>query len=134
MQTAASDADVVVYIGCGERGNEITEVLPEFPHLVDPRIRALMARVRPLADSTPSGRDEEAEVVRVHLHDGTTLEREVSRVDRLETGGEIGEKFFSCAERVLPSEQAQRVYDHALRLEELGTLEPLMSATRPSEP
>jgi len=32
-----SDADVVVFVGCGERGNEMTEVLQEFPHLVDPR-------------------------------------------------------------------------------------------------
>jgi len=32
-----SDADIVVYIGCGERGNEMTEVLTEFPHLEDPR-------------------------------------------------------------------------------------------------
>ncbi len=32
-----SDADVIVYIGCGERGNEMTEVLREFPHLQDPR-------------------------------------------------------------------------------------------------
>jgi V/A-type H+-transporting ATPase subunit A len=32
-----SDAQVVVYIGCGERGNEMTEVLQEFPELVDPR-------------------------------------------------------------------------------------------------
>jgi len=31
------DADVIVYIGCGERGNEMTEVLEEFPHLKDPR-------------------------------------------------------------------------------------------------
>ena len=31
-----SDAQVIVYIGCGERGNEMTEVLQEFPHLVDP--------------------------------------------------------------------------------------------------
>jgi V/A-type H+-transporting ATPase subunit A len=31
-----SDADVIVYIGCGERGNEMTEVLSEFPHLKDP--------------------------------------------------------------------------------------------------
>jgi len=30
------DAKVIVYIGCGERGNEMTEVLNEFPHLVDP--------------------------------------------------------------------------------------------------
>lgn len=32
-----SDADVIVYIGCGERGNEMTDVLEEFPHLKDPR-------------------------------------------------------------------------------------------------
>ncbi len=32
-----SDADVVIFVGCGERGNEMTEVLQEFPHLVDPR-------------------------------------------------------------------------------------------------
>ena len=32
-----ADAEVIVYIGCGERGNEMTEVLQEFPHLVDPR-------------------------------------------------------------------------------------------------
>lgn len=30
------DAQVIVYIGCGERGNEMTEVLDEFPHLIDP--------------------------------------------------------------------------------------------------
>lgn len=30
------DAQVIVYIGCGERGNEMTEVLSEFPHLLDP--------------------------------------------------------------------------------------------------
>ena len=32
-----ADSQVVVYIGCGERGNEMTEVLVEFPHLTDPR-------------------------------------------------------------------------------------------------
>ncbi len=32
-----ADADIVVYIGCGERGNEMTEVLTEFPFLEDPR-------------------------------------------------------------------------------------------------
>ena len=32
-----ADADVVVYVGCGERGNELTEVLQEFPRLPDPR-------------------------------------------------------------------------------------------------
>jgi len=32
-----SDADIIVYIGCGERGNEMTDVLEEFPKLVDPK-------------------------------------------------------------------------------------------------
>jgi V/A-type H+/Na+-transporting ATPase subunit A len=40
-----ADAQVIVYIGCGERGNEMTEVLQEFPKLVDPRSnRPLMER------------------------------------------------------------------------------------------
>ncbi|MBN1766574.1 MAG: V-type ATP synthase subunit A [Sedimentisphaerales bacterium] len=39
------DADMIVYIGCGERGNEITDVLTEFPQLIDPRSgRSLMER------------------------------------------------------------------------------------------
>lgn len=32
-----ADADIIVYVGCGERGNEMTEVLTEFPKLMDPR-------------------------------------------------------------------------------------------------
>lgn len=32
-----SDADIIIYVGCGERGNEMTEVLSEFPGLIDPR-------------------------------------------------------------------------------------------------
>ena len=32
-----SDADIIVYIGCGERGNEMTDVLNEFPELIDPK-------------------------------------------------------------------------------------------------
>lgn len=31
------DADIIVYVGCGERGNEMTEMLEEFPHLKDPK-------------------------------------------------------------------------------------------------
>ncbi len=48
-----SDADVVVYIGCGERGNEMTEVLTEFPHLQDPRTGdALMKRTVLIANTS----------------------------------------------------------------------------------
>jgi V/A-type H+-transporting ATPase subunit A len=40
-----AEADVVVYVGCGERGNEMSEVLSEFPELVDPRTgRSIMDR------------------------------------------------------------------------------------------
>lgn len=40
-----AEADVVVYVGCGERGNEMTDVLTEFPELTDPRTgRPLMER------------------------------------------------------------------------------------------
>ena len=48
-----SDADIVVYIGCGERGNEMTEVLTEFPHLEDPRTGApLMNRTVLIANTS----------------------------------------------------------------------------------
>ena len=48
-----SDADVVVYIGCGERGNEMTEVLREFPELIDPRShRPLMERTVLIANTS----------------------------------------------------------------------------------
>jgi V/A-type H+-transporting ATPase subunit A len=48
-----SDAQVVVYIGCGERGNEMTEVLQEFPHLIDPRTgRPLMERTVLIANTS----------------------------------------------------------------------------------
>ena len=48
-----SDVDVVVYIGCGERGNEMTDVLQEFPELVDPRTgESLMKRTVLIANTS----------------------------------------------------------------------------------
>ncbi len=48
-----SDADVVVYVGCGERGNEMTEVLATFPKLVDPKSkRPLMERTILIANTS----------------------------------------------------------------------------------
>ncbi len=48
-----SDADFVVYIGCGERGNEMTEVLREFPKLIDPRSgKSLMERTVLIANTS----------------------------------------------------------------------------------
>ncbi len=47
------DADIIVYIGCGERGNEMTDVLTEFPELVDPRTgQSLMARTILIANTS----------------------------------------------------------------------------------
>jgi len=48
-----SDADIIVYIGCGERGNEMTDVLEEFPALIDPRTnRPLMERTILIANTS----------------------------------------------------------------------------------
>lgn len=48
-----SDADLIVFIGCGERGNEMTEVLREFPELKDPRTgRPLMERTILIANTS----------------------------------------------------------------------------------
>ena len=47
------DADLIVYIGCGERGNEMTDVLTEFPSLTDPRTgRSLMERTILIANTS----------------------------------------------------------------------------------
>ncbi|MEJ5284226.1 MAG: V-type ATP synthase subunit A [Brevinematia bacterium] len=48
-----ADAQVIVYIGCGERGNEITEVLEDFPKLIDPRTgKPLMERTILIANTS----------------------------------------------------------------------------------
>ena len=48
-----SDAAIIVFIGCGERGNEMTEVLREFPELKDPRTgRPLMERTILIANTS----------------------------------------------------------------------------------
>ncbi|MCD2198903.1 MULTISPECIES: ATP synthase subunit A [unclassified Halobacterium] len=48
-----SDADIVVYIGCGERGNEMTEVIEDFPELEDPQTgNPLMARTCLIANTS----------------------------------------------------------------------------------
>jgi len=47
------DADIIVYIGCGERGNEMTDVLTEFPRLIDPRTgKSLMERTILIANTS----------------------------------------------------------------------------------
>lgn len=48
-----ADADIIVYIGCGERGNEMTDVLNEFPELIDPKTgRSLMERTVLIANTS----------------------------------------------------------------------------------
>ncbi len=48
-----SDADIIIYVGCGERGNEMTDVLEEFPALMDPRSgRPLMERTILIANTS----------------------------------------------------------------------------------
>ncbi len=48
-----SDADIVVYVGCGERGNEMTDILRTFPELEDPRTgRSLMERTVLIANTS----------------------------------------------------------------------------------
>lgn len=48
-----ADADLVVYIGCGERGNEMTDVLNEFPELIDPKTgKSLMERTVLIANTS----------------------------------------------------------------------------------
>lgn len=48
-----ADSDIIVYIGCGERGNEITEVLEDFPEIVDPRTKkSLMQRTVLIANTS----------------------------------------------------------------------------------
>jgi len=48
-----SDADIIVYVGCGERGNEMTDVLEEFPELEDPRTgKSMMERTVLIANTS----------------------------------------------------------------------------------
>jgi V/A-type H+-transporting ATPase subunit A len=48
-----SDANIIVYVGCGERGNEMTDVLQEFPELIDPKTdRPLMERTVLIANTS----------------------------------------------------------------------------------
>lgn len=48
-----SDADIIIYVGCGERGNEMTEVLEDFPKLIDPKTnRSLMERTVLIANTS----------------------------------------------------------------------------------
>ncbi|WP_435127482.1 ATP synthase subunit A [Halobaculum sp. D14] len=48
-----ADADIIIYVGCGERGNEMTEVIEDFPELEDPKTgNPLMARTSLIANTS----------------------------------------------------------------------------------
>jgi len=86
-----SDTQVVVYIGCGERGNEMTEVLTEFPKLEDPRTKKpLMERTVLIANTSnmPVAAREAS------IYTGITI-AEYAR-DRREAGGDAGRGRVSC--------------------------------------
>lgn len=108
----------------GEVGLE--QVRPERVH--DEAVRAVMARVTPLGDSAPSGSDEGAETVRVHLRDGRVLEGQVRGVARLDSPDEVEAKFMSCASRVLSPRGAQQVIAVVKRLNSLDNLAELTSS------
>jgi V/A-type H+-transporting ATPase subunit A len=111
-------ADVIVYVGCGERGNEMTEVLTEFPLLVDPRTGA------PLMDRT---------VLVVNTSNMPVAAREAS----IYTGITIAEYFRDMGHQVAlmadsTSRWAEALREVSSRLEEMPGEEgfPTYLATR----
>ena len=65
-----AEADIVVYIGCGERGNEMTDVLNEFPELTDPRTgESLMQRTILIANTS----DMPVAAREASIYTGTTM-------------------------------------------------------------
>ncbi|MBP1725649.1 MAG: Sodium-transporting two-sector ATPase [Deltaproteobacteria bacterium] len=111
-------ADVIVYVGCGERGNEMTEVLTEFPRLVDPRTGT------PLMDRT---------VLVVNTSNMPVAAREAS----IYTGITIAEYFRDMGHQVAlmadsTSRWAEALREISSRLEEMPGEEgfPTYLATR----
>ena len=65
-----AEADIVVYIGCGERGNEMTDVLNEFPELKDPKTgQSLMERTVLIANTS----DMPVEAREAYIYTGITI-------------------------------------------------------------
>ncbi|HET7753550.1 MAG TPA: V-type ATP synthase subunit A [Anaeromyxobacteraceae bacterium] len=98
-------ADVIVYVGCGERGNEMADVLSEFPQLVDPRTQ------RPLMERT---------VMVVNTSNMPVAGREAS----MYTGMAIAEYFRDQGKRVAilidsTSRWAEALREISARLEEM---------------
>ncbi|HSG06365.1 MAG TPA: V-type ATP synthase subunit A, partial [Nitrospiria bacterium] len=100
-----ADSDVIVYVGCGERGNEMTEVLRDFPDLIDPRTK------RPLMERT---------VLVVNTSNMPVAAREAS----IYTGITMAEYFRDMGYRVAlmadsTSRWAEALREISARLEEM---------------
>jgi len=111
-------ADVIVYVGCGERGNEMSELLDEFPRLVDPHTG------RPLMERT---------VLIVNTSNMPVAAREAS----IYTGVTVAEYFRDCGQHVAliidsTSRWAEALREISSRLEEMPGEEgyPTYLATR----
>jgi len=136
------DAQVIVYVGCGERGNEMTEVLEEFPHLVDPHSGLpLMERTVMIANTSnmPVAAREAsvytgitmAEYYRDMGYDSAMMADSTSRWAEAmrEVSGRLEEM---PGEEGYPAYLASRIaefYERAGRVEILGTGNRVASAT-----
>jgi V/A-type H+-transporting ATPase subunit A len=129
-------ADIIVYVGCGERGNEMAEVLEEFPALVDPRTgRALMERTVIIANTSnmPVAAREASVVTAVTvaeyfrdqgLHvalmaDSTSRWAEALR----EVSGRLGELPGEAGYPAYLSSRLAEFYERAARVRTLGERE-----------
>jgi V/A-type H+-transporting ATPase subunit A len=130
------DADVIVYVGCGERGNEMAEVLREFPKLTDPRTgRGLMERTVIIANT--SNRPVAAREASIYtgvtvgeyfrdqgLHvalmaDSTSRWAEALR----EVSGRLGELPGEAAYPAYLGSRLAEFYERAAKVETLGRAE-----------
>lgn len=93
----------------------LDEVCEEGVH--DPRIKSLMARIAHVAG---------AQAVTVRLKDGRTLCAEMKSVRRLTTTEEVGAKFRDCAERAMPPEIVNSLYDMIVDIENRPNIAQLM--------
>ena len=127
------DADVIVYVGCGERGNEMAEVLHEFPELEDPRTgRRLMERTVVIANTSnmPVAAREASiytgvtvgEYFRDQGFNVTLMADSTSRwAEALrEVSGRLGELPSEGGYPAYLSSRISEFYDRAARVETLG--------------
>jgi V/A-type H+-transporting ATPase subunit A len=129
-------ADIIVYVGCGERGNEMAEVLEEFPALTDPRTgRALLERTVIIANTSnmPVAAREASIVTAVTvaeylrdqgLHvalmaDSTSRWAEALR----EVSGRLGELPGEAGYPAYLSSRLAEFYERAARVRTLGNAE-----------